>query len=350
MNALNGKPNVAINGGQIPLFDELGFNTGSNIETNTAGGFTPHGDPIHAVTDPAFRRAMRHAVDSSVIAEKVFGGYATPADSPVQPTATTGNWDPPADQIKFSIPLAKEQLAAAGYKDTDGDGIVNDPKTGENVILRYSVQTHDKNTTNTAPFVSNWFKQAGVGTKVIAVSSAKLTSIINDGTYDMFHWGWYPNPDPSVILSEFLCDQRPPGGGKYGNDDPYFCNTEYDKLYQQQLTATSATQRADIVHHMQQIFWDNMPYIMLTYDDLLAGYRTDRFTGYLKQPSSNGDLLATWGFRSFVNIRPVSGTSGEATTEGGVTAGVWIAIIVAVIVVIGIVLLVRRRGSDEERA
>ena len=349
LNALKGKPNVAINGGQIPLFDELGFNTGSNIETNTAGGFTPHGDPIHAVTDPAFRRAMRHAVDSSVIAEKVFGGYATPADSPVQPTATTGNWNPPADQIKFSIPLAKEQLAAAGYKDTDGDGIVNDPKTGENVVLRYYVQTGDKNTTNTAPFVSNWFKEAGVGTKVIAVSSTKLGNIINDGTYDMFHWGWYPNPDPATILGVFRCSERPPGGGKYGNDDAYFCNTQYDQLYEKQLTVTSATERANIVHQMQQIFWNDMPYIMLTYDDLLAGYRTDRFTGYLKQPEGNGDLLATWGFRSFVNLRPVSGTSGEATTQG--TSGtVWIAIAVGVIVVIGIILLVRRRGSDEDRA
>jgi peptide/nickel transport system substrate-binding protein len=350
LNALKGKANVATNGGQIPLFDELGFNTGSDIQTDPAGGFEPHGDPIHAVTDPAFRRAMRHAVDSQAIAEKVFGGYATPADSPVQPTATTGNWDPPADQIKFSIPLAQQQLAAAGYKDTDNNGIVNDPKTGEDVVLRYYVQTNDKNTTNTAPFVQDWFKQAGVGTKVIAVSSAKLGNIINDGTYDMFHWGWYPNPDPSVILSEFLCDQRPPGGGKYGNDDAYFCNPEYDKLYEDQLTATSATQRANIVHQMQQIFWDNMPYIMLTYDDTLAAWRTDRFTGYLKQPEGNGDLLATWGFRSFANIRPVSGSSGEATAEGGISAGLWIAIAAAIVVVIAIILLVRRRGSDEERA
>jgi peptide/nickel transport system substrate-binding protein len=350
LTALKGKPNVAINGGQIPLFDELGFNTGSNIETNTAGGFTQHGDPIHAVTDPAFRRAMRHAVDSQVIADKVFGGYATPADSPVQPTATTGNWDPPASESQFSIAVAKQQLAAAGYKDTDGNGIVNDPKTGEDVVLRYYVQTDDNNTTNTAPFVKNWFSQAGVGTKVIAVSSGKLAGIINDGTYDMFHWGWYPNPDPSYILSDFKCDQRPPGGGKYGNDDPYFCNTEYDKLYEQQLTATDPQQRAEIVHHMQAIFWNEMPYIMLTYDDLLAGYRTDRFTGFLKQPTGTGDLLATWGFRSFVNLRPVSATSGQATTQGGVSSVVWIGIVVAVVVVIGVFVLVRRRSSDEDRA
>jgi peptide/nickel transport system substrate-binding protein len=349
LRALSGKPNVTTWGGQVPLFDELAFNTGSNIQP-AGNGFEPHGDPIHAVTDPAFRRAMRHAVDNQVIADKVFGGYAIPADSPVQPTATTGNWDPPADQQQFSITQAKQDLAAAGYKDTDGNGIVNDPKTGEDVVLRYYVQTNDSNTTNTAPFVKNWFEQAGVGVKVIAVSSGKLGNIINDGTYDMFHWGWYPNPDPSYILSDFTCDQRPPGGGAYGNDDPYFCNAEYDKLFQEQLTATDPQQRADIVHKMQSIFFNEMPYLMLTYDQLLDGYRSDRFTGYLKQPAGNGDLLATWGFRSFVNIRPVSATSGEATTQGGVSAGVWIGIVVAVVVVIGVFVLVRRRGGDEDRA
>jgi peptide/nickel transport system substrate-binding protein len=114
--------------------------------------------------------------------------------------------------------------------------------------------------------------------------------------------------------------------------------------------ATDAQQRADIVHQMQSIFFNEMPYLMLTYDQLLAAYRSDRWTGFLKQPEGNGDLLATWGFRSFVNIRPVSATSGEATTEGGIPAGVWIGIVVAVVVLIGVFVLVRRRTSDEDRA
>jgi peptide/nickel transport system substrate-binding protein len=89
---------------------------------------------------------------------------------------------------------------------------------------------------------------------------------------------------------------------------------------------------------------------MLTYDDTLAAYRTDRFTDYLKQPEGTGDLLATWGQRSFINLRPVSATSGEATATGGVSAAIWIGIVVGVIVVIGAIVLVRRRQSDEDRA
>jgi peptide/nickel transport system substrate-binding protein len=350
LNALQGKPNVAINGGQVPLFDELGFNTGSSIQDDPAGGFEPHGDEIHAVTDPAFRMALRYATDSSVIAEKVFGGYAIPADSPVQPDATTGNWDPPNGEGQFNLETAKQMLTDAGYTDTDGNDVVNDPETGEDVELRYYVQTGDQNTVNTAPFVKDWWTSIGVGVKVIAVSSAKLGNIINDGNYDVFHWGWYPNPDPNYILGIFTCEQRPPGGGKYGNGDAYYCNPEYDELYKQQLRDTTAEARAETVHSMQQILWDDMPYIMLTYDQLLAAYRTDRFTGYIKQPAATGDLLATWGYRSFASLRPVSGTSAETTAAGGISSGVWIAIVVGVVVIIAAVMLVRRRTSDEDRA
>jgi peptide/nickel transport system substrate-binding protein len=352
LNSLKGKPNIATKGGQVPLFDELAFNTGSSIETDPAGGFKPHGDEIHAVTDPAFRRALREAVDNAALVKNVYGGYAVPGLSPVQPDATTGPWQPPAGQeLPFNLDQAKADLTAAGYVDTDGNGIVNDPVTKQDVVLRYYVQTKDANTLNTAPYVQNWFKQIGVGTELHAVTSGKLGTIIEDGTYDMFHWGWYPNPDPNYILSVFTCDQRAPAPGVYGNNDSFYCNKQFDQLYQKQTQVTSTAERADIVHQMQDLLWQDMPYLVIGYVDLLDAYRTDKYTGYLAQPEGKGDLLATWGAFSFINLRPVSATSGEAKAAGGISAGVWIALVVAVVVIAGGILVMRRRGeSDEDKA
>ena len=57
------------------------------------------------------------------------------------------------------------------------------------------------------------------------MESNKLTNIILDGEFDIFHWGWYVEPDPDSMLSYFTCDQR-------GNwSDSWYCNEEYDKLY-----------------------------------------------------------------------------------------------------------------------
>lgn len=351
LNSLEGKPNVATHGAVIPLFDELAFNAGSAFQTNPAGGFVPHGDGIRAVSDPAFRRAVAQAIDKQTIVDKVFGGYATVADSPVQPTATTGNWDPPADQaLNFDLDKAKADLTAAGYTDTDGDGTVNDPETGENVVLRYYTRTSDQNTIKTAPFVKSWLNQIGVGVKVLAVSSGKLTTIIEAGDYELFHWGWFPNPDPNYILGIFTCEQRAPKPGVYGNNDSYFCDAGYDRLYEQQLTATSTEQRIDIIHQMQEILYEQQPYIMLSYTNYLEAYRTDRFTGYVMQPEGTGDLLATWGPFSFINVRPVTAATAGAAKSEGIPGWVWIGIVVGLIVVAAGVMLGRRRASDEDRA
>ena len=51
LNTLKGKPNIETRGAFIPNFEEIGINTGSAFETNTTGGFKPHGDGAHALTD-----------------------------------------------------------------------------------------------------------------------------------------------------------------------------------------------------------------------------------------------------------------------------------------------------------
>jgi peptide/nickel transport system substrate-binding protein len=348
LNSLKTKPNVKTWGAQIPLFDELAFNTGSAFQTDPAGGFVPHGDGNHAASDPAFRRAVAEAIDKQTLVEKVYGGYAAAADSPVQPSAVPvgAHWDPPADEaLNFDLQQAKADLTSAGYTDTDGDGIVNDPKTGENVVLRYYTRTSDENTIKTAPFVKSWLNQIGVEVKVLSVSSGKLTTIIEAGNYELFHWGWFPNPDPNFILGIFTCDQRAPKPGVYGNNDSFFCDPEYDKLYQQQLTALTTEERLDVIHRMQQILYEQQPYIMLAYTNYLEAYRTDRFTGYTMQPEKIGDLLATWGPIGFINLRPAVGAT---TSTSGVSAWAWIAIVAGVIIVVLALVVGRRRRVREE--
>lgn len=349
LNSLKGKPGIETHGATTPSFDELGFNAGSAFQTNPAGGFEPHGDGSHAAADPAFRRAIRMAVDSQEIVDKVLLGYGLPADSPVQPNATTGDWNPPDDSLDFNLDNAKQALADAGYEDTDGDGTVNDPETGENVVLRYYIRSSDQNTVDTAPFVKSWLEQIGVGVEITAVSTNKLTSIIEDGTYDLFHWGWFPNPDPNYIVGVFTCQERAPEPGVYGNNDSYYCNSEYDQLYDKQLGTTDPQVRIDTVHQMQEMLWRDQPYIMLYYSQVLQAYGTDRVTGFTPQPEQDGDLLATYGPFSFISIHPVTAEAGTSSTSNSSTM-VWVIGALAAVVVIGGGIMLARRRSDEDEA
>ena len=102
---------------------------------------------------------------------------------------------------------------------------------------------------------------------------------------------------------------------------------------------------------MQSILYRDQPYIMLWNGASLQAHSSD-WEGFLPQPDPDGDLLATYGPLSFVNIRPVSGTSaGGSGGSSGVSGAVWIAILAAVVVVAGaFVLSRRRRESDEDSA
>src|SRR5215210_7237443 len=98
---------------------------------------------------------------------------------------------------------------------------------------------------------------------------------------------------------------------------------------------------------MQQILYEDRPELVLWYDDYLQAYRSDKWTGFVKQPSSNGTILFQYGHYSDLQIQPVSeaGVAGGAD-EGGVPPLVWIAVLGAV-VVIAVIVLSRRRRSEE---
>ncbi len=352
LNSLKTKPNIETRGAIVPFFEELAFNTGSAFQTNPAGGFKPHGDGAHAVTDPVVRRAIRQVVDNQTIVDKVLLGYGASADSPVQPNATTGNWDPPPDDLlPLDVDAANASLDAAGY--TKGsDGIRVDPVDNKPLVFRYYTRNNDQNSIETAPFIKDWLAEIGIKLEIASVSSAKLTTIIEDGTYEMFDWDWYPDPDPDAILADFTCAERAPAPGVYGNNDSYYCNPEYDKLYAAQRSTTSATERADIVHQMQAILWRDQPYVTMYYGAVLQAYRTDRVTGFSPQPGdtadTKGDLLAAYGPFSFISMRPAEGATGQTATKGA-SSTVWIVLVIIALAVLGgFMILRRRRVADED--
>jgi peptide/nickel transport system substrate-binding protein len=354
-NTLKNAQNIDSMVGTIPSFSEIGMNSGSAYE-DPQGAFVPHGDGHPALADVTVRRAIRMAIDSEALNKQVLLGYGVPGDSVVPPVSVQGaRWAPTgADKLGPDIEGAKQLLEDAGYVDSDGDGIrempAGSPDPGRPLDFRYYVRTAEQTSVDAAPFISEWLQEIGIKTEVTAVNSAKLTDIINAGDYELFSWGWYPDPDPASQLSYFTCDQRPPDGNTYGNNDAYYCNPDYDKLYQQQLAQTDSSARWDIVHEMQKMFYEDAPYAIMWYDPIFSAWRSDRFEGYIPQPQPNGDPLEGWGGISevWLSIHPVAGSAGGGATETtGISPVVW-AIIAGVIVLLVAVFLIRRRRAAEE--
>ncbi|MGH2630950.1 MAG: ABC transporter substrate-binding protein [Actinomycetota bacterium] len=339
-------------GALIPSFDEIGINNGSAYQTDTTGGFKPHGDGSESLTDVVVRQAIRRAVDNQVLVDKVLLGYGTPGISPVQPGATTGAWEPGPDDpdLSFNLQAASDMLEQAGYE-MGPDDVRIDPKTNEPLEFRFYSRSSDQNSIDIVPYVQDWLKQIGIKINPETVTSAKLGNLILEGNYDLFVWGWYPNPDPNYILDIFTCAQRPPDDATYRNSDSYYCNPDFDELTLRQQEVTDPAERVDIVHEAQSILYRDQPYIVLWNGALLEAWSPE-WTGFMSQPEPNGDVLATYGPLSFISIRPAVGTAaGSGTSSGGIPSWVWIAVAAAVVAIVVIVVMRgRRRASDEDLA
>jgi peptide/nickel transport system substrate-binding protein len=365
-NSLANEPDIETLAGSIPAFAEIGMNTGSAYQ-EPSEGFVPHGDGHPALTDLSVRQAIRMAINSEQLSEAVLLGYGQPGNSIIPPVSVEGaRWEPGEDDpLAWNIDGANALLDEAGYLDTDDDGVREMPagslEPGRPLEFRYHVRTNEQTSVDASPFVSEWLADIGIQANVEVVTSGALGDIINAGNFDLFSWSWIPDPDPASMLNNMTCAERPPDGATYGNNDSYYCNPEYDRLYQEQLAELDPAARWEIVHEMQQIFYEDAAYAVMWYDPLLQAYRTDRFTGFNPQPPPQGDLLEGYGGPSDVwtTLQPV-GADGEAGGEAqggggsssaearGLSAWVWLGAVALVLVVVGFLILRRRRSAEDE--
>ena len=341
-NSLKTAPGVGTAVTVTDLFDDLAFNTGAL-----------QGDGNPALRDPVFRKAISMAIDKQTLVDKVMLGYATPGDTIVSPL--TPFWHatiPPDQQMSFNIAAANQLLDQAGYIDTDGNGIRNQPNGGPDINLRYYLTASIDATVPTAQFVQNWLKQIGIATTVKSYSDSKMADIEVAGTYDIVQWDWYAGIDPDFIMSVATCDQRPKvnaSGQNVGGlwSDTQYCNPAYDQQYLQQKTTLDPAKRAAIVKQMQVQLYDSAAYVVLWYDSDLQAYNTD-WTGFVPQPTLHGDLLAQRSDAGWLSIRPVVGTTAGQTVKKGISAAVWIAILVGIVLLGGVMVFARRRKEADE--
>jgi peptide/nickel transport system substrate-binding protein len=335
-NSLKGEPNVQTHEANISSFDEIGFNTG-------ADDVYPKSDGHPALKDVEVRQAISHAIDKQTIVDRVLQGYGVVGESVVPEFSEAFHWEPTEEEkYEFDLDVANQILDDAGYEDTDGDGVREMPGGGRPLEFRYFIRSENVDTQKTSQFVTGWLEDIGIETKVQALTDTKLTDVIYEGNYDMFHWGWFPDVDPSFILSIFTCDERPPQGIW---SDSFYCDPELDRMYNRQKTLIDQEERIELVKDIQKEIYEAAPYVVLYYDKTLQAYN-DRWTGFRPQPDPDGDLLSDY---SFVSLRPVSaGEAGDQTR--GISPLVWVAIVAGLIVVGLVAMMLRRRVGQEDRA
>jgi peptide/nickel transport system substrate-binding protein len=354
VRALQGKPGITAHNGDSPGFDEIAFNTGSvDLKTNK-----PIGDPNPAVKDAKFRHALGFALDRDLIIKKAYQGAGKPGTTIIPPAYSAYHWEPTGDQaLRFDLGKAAQLLDQAGYK-KGADGFRTLPDGTPMATLRLYARTESKTSINVMNYFKEWLHDLDIKADVSAVESNKLTNIILDGSFDAFEWGWYVEPDPDSMLSYLTCGQR----GSWS--DSWYCNKEYDALYEQQNGELDQAKRADQVKRMQQILYADAPYLVTAYSSIGEAVRSDRFACFQPQPDPGGIWLEQYGVHNYLTMRPaadagdcdgvttaIGATAAESVAGGGSSTGVLVGggIVVLLILLGGGWFAVRRRATTGDR-
>ena len=253
----------------------------------------PTGNP--ALADPAVRLAMAYAINKQDLVDIVMQGLAAPAESIIAPAMGGGFWhNPNIKDIPFDIAQANKTLDDAGYV-LGSDGV----RAKDDLRLEFRLQFPSTSPVyaRIADMMSDWFKQAGMKVNLQSMDEDSLiAATTNVGDYDLVIWAWEPDPDPDFILSVLTTDQFVEGGWS----DSGYHNPAYDQLYLDQQKLVDKAQRQQAIWKMQEMVFNDRPYIVLFYENMLQAYRTDRFNGFIESQ------LGIEANESLLNAEPVN--------------------------------------------
>jgi peptide/nickel transport system substrate-binding protein len=313
------------------------------------------GNPV--LKDVKFRQALNWAVDQDKLVALAYQTYADPGTSIFEVNFydpdLDWHWEPPADvKYTFDLEKAKQALADAGYKDTDGDGILNDPKNGgKDIRLRLWSRQESPESQVMGKLITGWWQELGLDIEY----SVEDNGVLIDGgwnyagdtykpDYDIYIWSWQPSgSDPGRRLGYFRTMQIE------NQNDCCWSNKTYDDLWQQQSEELDPQKRKAITYQMQQMLYEESPYIVLTYPKALQAWNTEKWEGWKRIPQPNGAVAyISDNVSNYFNIEPKAAETTESS-GGGSSTTLIIVIVVAVVVIVAVVLvLLRRRPRAEE--
>ena len=260
----------------IQLVDQPGRGLAELIINTVPADNDPAPNFNPALEDPQVRLALATAINKQDLVDIVLQGYGAPGVTIIPPSLGGGFWYNPIQDVTFDLEKANQILEEAGYtKGSDGIRAKGEIK----LIFRLQYASDSTVYPRVADLISNWLREIGVKANPESVDPDSLTAAVTPtGDYDLVIWGWGADPDPDFMLSVMTSDQFVEGGWS----DSGYSNPEYDQLYLDQQTAIHKDERQKIIWKMQEMVYNDRPYIVLYYERILEAYRSDRFKGFLE--------------------------------------------------------------------
>ena len=200
------------------------------------------------------RQALTYAIDKQSIINGILYGKGYVAEGPYQPNSIWYNKN--LVPMSYNIEKAKSLLAEAGFKDSDGDGILE--YNGKKFTIELMINNGNDVRAKIAEIVQQSWAQIGIDVQIKSLEWATMLSATRQGGFDAVILGWTTplDPDQYDIWASERCKD---------NGQNYICysNEEVDYLLTEAKKEFNMEKRKSYYDRVQEILLDEQPYTFL---------------------------------------------------------------------------------------
>ena len=289
----NFAPRSAIKGNFKTFYSKAPFHLGANttwLFPNTTK---------KPLDDPQFRRALAYSINMNQILSKAYQGLVDKAS----PTGLLPIWNKWIDKkvvakhgFSYNLTRAKAILAAAGYRDRDNDGYVEN-KDGSDISLTIRCPNGWSDWMIAIQVVADSAKAAGIkvtpgypdyGTLVDDRGHARYDLLLaNDRQYSNTPWTYYQY----IFQLPILENQTTVNYERYASSRAWNLTKLLDKTPTENTKAYQA-----VMSKLQTEFLQNLPAIPLWYNGMWAMFNTKYWTNW---PSASGGAYTPTAWNNY---------------------------------------------------
>jgi peptide/nickel transport system substrate-binding protein len=204
--------------------------------------------------DPEVRRALTLAIDRPTIVATVLGPYGRVATSPILPSVWAH--DKSLAPWPYDPAAARRILAEKGWRDTDGDGVLD--RGGKPFTFELVTNAGNKPRVDAMVMIQDQLKKVGIRAEPRQVEFNTMISQLEKGTFDAVVLG--QSLDTSLDMTEsFHSRTIPPIGGNYMR----YRNPEMDRLLETAASQPDMLAEEPYLHRIERILQRDQPVTLL---------------------------------------------------------------------------------------
>jgi peptide/nickel transport system substrate-binding protein len=209
--------------------------------------------------DKRVRKAMTHFTNRKQMVKTILFGLGEVVEGPIY--FFRPEYDKSLPSYAYDPAKAMELLSEAGWRDSDGDGVLDKVIDGENVPFRFEIKVNSGNPTRKSVALSlqDELRRYGIAAMVRELDWTIFLGDVKTRKFDAVLLGWaMPVSEPDAYQVWHSSQSA-----NNGSNHIAYKNARVDQILEQYRREFDEQKRIDLYREFQQILSDEQPYTFL---------------------------------------------------------------------------------------